>query len=32
MSAARVNSLSLCFQEVLTAILRVRFRRQQVQS
>jgi type VI secretion system protein ImpK len=30
MSTARVNSLSLCFQEVLTAILRVRFRRQQV--
>lgn len=32
MSTARVNSLSLCFQEVLTAILRVRFRRQQVQA
>lgn len=32
MSTARVNSLSLCFQEVLTAILRVRFRRQQVQD
>ncbi len=32
MSTARVNSLSLCFQEVLTAILRVRFQRQQVQD
>lgn len=32
MSAARVNSLALCFQEVLTAILRVRFQRQQVQD
>jgi type VI secretion system protein ImpK len=30
MSTSRVNSLSLCFQESLTAILRVRFRRQQV--
>ena len=29
---SRVNSLSLCFQEVLTAILRVRFQRQQVQD
>ncbi len=32
MSANRVNSLALCFQEVLTAILRVRFQRQQVQD
>ncbi len=32
MSTVRVNSLSLCFQEVLTAILRVRFQRQQVQD
>jgi type VI secretion system protein ImpK len=32
MSTARANSLALCFQEVLTAILRVRFRRQQVQD
>jgi type VI secretion system protein ImpK len=32
MSTDRVNSLALCFQEVLTAILRVRFRRQQVQD
>lgn len=32
MSAPRVNSLALCFQEVLTAILRVRFQRQQVQD
>lgn len=32
MSTTRVNSLSLCFQEVLTAILRVRFQRQQVQD
>ena len=32
MSSTRVNSLSLCFQEVLTAILRVRFQRQQVQD
>lgn len=32
MSATRTNSLALCFQEVLTAILRVRFRRQQVQD
>jgi len=32
MSAPRVNDLALCFQEVLTAILRVRFQRQQVQD
>lgn len=32
MSTTRVNSLALCFQEVLTAILRVRFQRQQVQD
>lgn len=32
MATARVNSLALCFQEVLTGILRVRFRRQQVQD
>ncbi len=32
MSALRNNSLALCFQEVLTAILRVRFQRQQVQD
>ncbi|MGB6134861.1 MAG: DotU family type IV/VI secretion system protein [Acidobacteriaceae bacterium] len=32
MSALRSNSLALCFQEVLTAILRVRFQRQQVQD
>jgi type VI secretion system protein ImpK len=32
MSNERVNSLALSFQEVLTAILRVRFRRQQVQD
>lgn len=32
MDTARVNSLSFCFQEVLTAILRVRFQRQQVQD
>jgi type VI secretion system protein ImpK len=32
MSTARVNSLSFAFQEVLTAILRVRFQRQQVQD
>lgn len=32
MSAPRVNSLALCFQEVLTAILRTRFQRQQVQD
>lgn len=32
MSTSRANSLALCFQEVLTAILRVRFRRQQVQD
>jgi type VI secretion system protein ImpK len=32
MSVPRVNSLALCFQETLTAILRVRFQRQQVQE
>jgi type VI secretion system protein ImpK len=32
MATTRVNSLALSFQEVLTAILRVRFRRQQVQD
>ena len=32
MSATRVNSLALSFQEVLTAILRVRFQRQHVQD
>ncbi|HVW78744.1 MAG TPA: DotU family type IV/VI secretion system protein [Alloacidobacterium sp.] len=32
MSTARINSLSFAFQEVLTAILRVRFQRQQVQD
>jgi type VI secretion system protein ImpK len=32
MSTARVNSLALCFQEALTAIVRVRFQRQQVQD
>jgi len=32
MSTSRLNSLALCFQESLTAILRVRFRRQQVQD
>jgi type VI secretion system protein ImpK len=32
MSTSRVNSLALCFQEVLTAIVRVRFQRQQVQD
>lgn len=32
MSTLRCNSLALCFQEVLTAILRVRFQRQQVQD
>jgi type VI secretion system protein ImpK len=32
MSPARVNSLALSFQEALTAILRVRFQRQQVQD
>lgn len=32
MSTTRTNSLALCFQEVLTAVLRVRFRRQQVQD
>jgi len=30
MSTPRVNSLAYCFQEVMTAILRVRFQRQQV--
>ena len=32
MSTTRVNSLALCFQEALTAIVRVRFQRQQVQD
>src|SRR5581483_9024558 len=32
MSVPRVNSLALCFQETITAILRVRFHRQQVQE
>ena len=32
MSTVRVNSLAYCFQDVLTAILRVRFQRQQVQD
>lgn len=32
MSTGRVNSLAFTFQEVLTAILRVRFQRQQVQD
>jgi type VI secretion system protein ImpK len=32
MSTVRVNSLAFCFQEVITAILRVRFQRQQVQD
>lgn len=32
MSNLRTTSLALCFQEVLTAILRVRFQRQQVQD
>jgi len=32
MSTVRVNSLAYCFQEVLTAILRIRFQRQQVQD
>lgn len=32
MDTARVNSLSLCFQEVLTAIARIRYQRQQVQN
>jgi type VI secretion system protein ImpK len=32
MDNARVNSLAYCFQEVLTAIVRVRFQRQQVQD
>ncbi len=32
MSALRNNSLALCFQEVFTAVLRVRFQRQQVQD
>lgn len=32
MDTARVNSLAFCFQEVLTAIVRVRYQRQQVQD
>ena len=32
MQPARVNSLALCFQEPLTAILRIRYQRQQVQD
>jgi type VI secretion system protein ImpK len=32
MGTVRLNNLALCFQEVLTAILRVRFQRQQVQD
>jgi len=32
MGTERINNLALCFQEVLTAILRVRFQRQQVQD
>lgn len=32
MDTTRVSSLALCFQEVLTAIVRVRFQRQQVQD
>jgi type VI secretion system protein ImpK len=32
MDNVRANSLAYCFQEVLTAILRVRFQRQQVQD
>jgi type VI secretion system protein ImpK len=32
MGTIRTNNLALCFQEVLTAILRVRFQRQQVQD
>lgn len=32
MESARTNSLALCFQEVLTAIARVRYQRQQVQD
>jgi type VI secretion system protein ImpK len=32
MGTVRVNNLALCFQEALTAILRVRFQRQQVQD
>jgi type VI secretion system protein ImpK len=32
MSTPRMNSLALCFQEALTAIVRVRFQRQQVQD
>jgi type VI secretion system protein ImpK len=32
MDTTRANSLALCFQEVLTAIVRVRFQRQQVQD
>jgi type VI secretion system protein ImpK len=30
--STRVNSLALCFQEAVTAILRIRFQRQQVQD
>jgi type VI secretion system protein ImpK len=32
MTSPRVNSLALCFQEVMTAIVRTRFQRQQVQD
>ncbi len=32
MGTVRVNNLALCFQEALTAVLRVRFQRQQVQD
>lgn len=32
MSTPRMNSLALCFQEALTAVVRVRFQRQQVQD
>lgn len=32
MDTARVNNLAFCFQEVLTAIVRVRYQRQQVQD
>jgi type VI secretion system protein ImpK len=32
MGNVRINNLALCFQEALTAILRVRFQRQQVQD
>jgi type VI secretion system protein ImpK len=32
MDSARVNNLAFCFQEVLTAIVRVRYQRQQVQD